>query len=138
MDQASNLPRSYSTRTSLTAGRAPRTIAPTSGIDAAFSTAEHSGSDTTAEPGEEPESPTGRLASAPQPPESDGSGDPLAEPIAALLGAALAVITLFVPILTVVTSPVESSSEPLHSPAATSALSRSRAIETGPAATQLP
>lgn len=58
--------------------------------------------------------------------------------MAALLGASLALVTLLVPILTVVTSPVESSSPPLQSPAATTAVSRSRAIESGPAAALAP
>jgi hypothetical protein len=140
MDQASTLPRSRSPRPPipLATGRPGAAIAPAPEIDAAPTTLEDSRSDAASDPGEDPESPGGRLASGPLIREVEANGDPLAEPIAALLGAALAVVALLVPILTVVTTPVDSSSELRSSPAATPALSRSRPIEARPAAALAP
>jgi hypothetical protein len=142
MDQASTLPRSRSPRPPISLAKGPcgAVSAPSPDVTAAHSPVDHSGLEALSDPGEEPESPGGRPSPAPLAHENDGTGDPLAEPIAALLGAVLAVVTLLVPILAVVTIPIESSTGPHVSPDPIPAVSRSRPIETvtGPAAAVSP
>ncbi len=139
MDQAYTLPRSRRSRPPfpIVTGRSGATTPLTARIDGHPVVVDRSGSEVPSDSGEEPESPGHRLASPPPAREIDANADPLAEPIAALLGASLALITLLVPILAVVTTPVESSSKLGQRPAST-ALSRSRAIEPGPAAALAP
>jgi hypothetical protein len=66
---------------------------------------DHPFADPSADPGEDPESPGGTRVFSPPSDLGEGSSDPLAEPIAALLGAALALVTVMVPLLAVLTDP---------------------------------
>jgi hypothetical protein len=109
MDQVSTLP--------LSTGRSPARPGAAAGPLPAGTTQESSSADSLPDSGEDPESPAGSPAARPTGSAGEGVGplDPLAEPIAALLGAALAVIALAVPVLVVINDPL--LSEPPRSPA---------------------
>ena len=118
MDQASTLSHARTPRTKTPRSRAlPGAAAFQAEVPAFRSPADPPSGEPNADAGEDPESPANPVSFTASPSDQGKNlPDPFAEPIAALLGTALALVTLLVPLLVVVTDPPPFPPRPSLSP----------------------